>query len=753
MIKPRPKQSKITTSLSRELGLFHITMMGVAMMIGAGVFLGIGNSARIAGPGGVILTFALNGVIALFTAMSYAELSSAVPRAGGAYNFARIAFGRPTSFIAGWMEWFASSVAGSLYAVTFSIYTVHYFSQLGFVHITAAQLPILEKLVAVVAGIIFIYINYRGVSQTGSIGALLTLGQTLTLAFVALAGIVTALYDPGRFLNFKPFLPHGWTKLLITMGFTYVAFEGFEVIAQTGDEAIEPRRNLPKAMLYSILIVVFTYVGVAFASIVAVKNVGEPAWIWIGKFGEKGFGEAVSRLIPFGGLLTTVTVIFASTSALNATIYSATRASYALGRDRMLPHIFSHISRKRHTPYIALLFTACLVVSIAGFLPTVDVASSADIMFLFLFFLVNLCVIRMRHYVGDELTYGFVMPLFPFPPIIAIIAQALLAMWLIHMSLIAWIVGPAWVISGVIIYYTYSRHRTVATEDEIVVLQEEPIHNKKHYRILVAVANPANAVQLAWHSYRFCQAKKAEVGVIHMVPVPPQIPISDASKYTLAGEEAILEATLYLSTDFTFGSTIRYCRNVARGIISTAAEQKTDLLIMGWRGYRHRGFALGSTVDPALQRATCNIVVLKNYHQQKYMRVLVPFAGGPNSAFALEVASILVEQKGGRVTIFHVSPQSKPTQNIEAFLEKTVPSLGVNSSLFETKYAISRNLLKTLLKEAEHYDLVVIGASREQLFHQAVMGTLPEKFARHYKKPLAMVKASSPLKSFLRRWM
>ncbi|MHC4201689.1 MAG: APC family permease, partial [Planctomycetota bacterium] len=114
------RDTALPSELSRDLTLFHVTMMGLGMMIGAGVFLGIGNAIHEAGPGGVLLTFALNGVIAIFTAMSYAELSSAVPRAGGAYNFARLAFGRGTSFLAGWMEWFASSIAGSLYAVTFS---------------------------------------------------------------------------------------------------------------------------------------------------------------------------------------------------------------------------------------------------------------------------------------------------------------------------------------------------------------------------------------------------------------------------------------------------------------------------------------------------------------------------------------------------------------------------------------------------------------------------------------------------------
>lgn len=747
---------KIATELSRNLTLLQITMMGVGMMIGAGVFLGVGNAVRVAGPGGVILTFALNAVIALFTAMSYAELSSAIPRAGGAYNFARIAFGRGTSFIAGWMEWFASSVAGSLYAVTFALYTVHYFTQLGIIQATGFQLVLVEKGVAILIASFFVYINYRGVSETGTMGAIFTLGQTVTLAFIALVGIGTAISDPARLANFQPFLPNGWEKLLITMGFTYVAFEGFEVIAQAGDEAIEPRRNLPKAMIYSIVIVTFTYVGVAFAAIVGVKDVGQPVWIWIGNYGGKGFGEAISQLIPsYGSILVTITVICASTSALNATIYSATRASYALGRDRMLPAVLSRLHPKRRTPYMALLCTGGLVIVVAAFLPTIDVASSASMMFLFLFFLVNLCVIRIRRQMVDEMTYGFVMPLFPFPPIAAILIQAVLAVWLVHMSPIAWVVGPMWVLSGIIIYHMYSKHRAIRTEDEIVVIREEPIPTKGEYRILISVANPANAVALAMNCYKFCQAKgtSTEVEVINMVSIPPQVPLSEASKYTQTGEEAITEAMLYLAPRYAFGSTMRYCRNFARGIISAAAERKADLLIMGWQGHRRRGFSLGSTVDPILERATCNIAVFKDCRQHKYMNVLVPYAGGPNATFSLETASIMVDKDEGRVVVLHVAPPGKPTQDIDAFLDETVPQLNASRSLFEPKYVIARDRFKILLEEAEQHDLVVIGATRDPVFRQRVMGSLPEELARHCKKPLIMVKAKHPIKSFIKRWM
>ncbi|MEK6192970.1 MAG: universal stress protein, partial [Deltaproteobacteria bacterium] len=396
-----------------------------------------------------------------------------------------------------------------------------------------------------------------------------------------------------------------------------------------------------------------------------------------------------------------------------------------------------------------------LVIVVAAFLPTIDVASSASMMFLFLFFLVNLCVIRIRRHMVDEMTYGFVMPLFPFPPIAAILIQAALAVYLVHMSPIAWVVGPAWVLSGIIIYHIYSKRRAIRTEDEIVVIREEPIPTKGEYRILISVANPSNAVSLAMNCYKFCQAKgsSTEVEVINMVNIPPLLPLTEASKYTLEGEEAITQAMLYLSPRYAFGSTIRYCRNFARCIISAAAERKADLLIMGWQGHRGRGFSLGSTVDPVLKRATCNIAVFKDCRQHKYRNVLVPYAGGPNATFSLETASIMVDKDEGRVVVLHVAPPGTPTQDIDAFLDETVPQLNASRSLFEPKYIIARDRFKILLKEAEQHDLMVIGATRDPMFRQRVMGSLPEELARNCKKPLIMVKAKHPIKSFIKRWI
>ncbi|NIM13584.1 MAG: amino acid permease [Candidatus Aminicenantes bacterium] len=752
----------VSSELSRELNLFHITMMGLGMMIGAGVFLGVGNALHVVGPGGVLLTFLLNGIIAMFTATSYAELSSAIPHAGGAYNYARIGFGRGPSFVAGWMEWYASSVAGSLYAVTFAIYTVRYLKVLGLLSWLPLSTGITEKLMAVLIAVFFIFINYRGASETGKIGALFTLGQTIFLVVIGLIGVVITIKDPYRLQNFQPFLPNGWAKLLITMGFTYVAFEGYEVIAQAGDETIEPRKNLPKAMLYSVFIVTLTYVAVAFATVVAVKA-GTPGvegapWQWIGSFRERGFGEAISRLLPMGNFLLTLAVIFASTSALNSTIYSATRALYALGRDRMVSPFFAQISKKRKTPWAALMGTAALVILVATVLPTMDVASSASMMFLILFFVVNLCVIRVRWHMGDELTYGFIMPFFPLFPILAIILQAVLIFWLLHMSIIAWIISPLWIITGIIIYNWYSKKRAVVTADEIQVLEEEkaeeaPAGEGEEYRIMVAVAHPKNAIEMVQTTYKLSTAKNARIELIHMVPVPEQVPLTAAKDYMWEGKEAIVETMLYLEPLFPISSTIRYCRNISRGIVNASRQKKANMLIIGWHGRTStRQFIFSSTIDPIIERSPCNVVALKGGGKLSYKNILLPLAGGPNGAFAFEIASLLLEEQG-KITIFYVynDVSAKRKFDIGAFVKEHSERCNLSSDRIEVKITYEDDTVHAILKETENHDFLVIGATRKPILAQLGRDSIPEIVSRKCTKPLVMAHAATGIQSWIKR--
>ncbi len=752
----------IPAELSRDLSLFHITMMGLGMMIGAGVFVGIGLTVPKAGPGGLVLTFALNGLIAVFTAMSFAELSSAIPRAGGAYNFARIGFGRGASFITGWMEWFASSLAGAFYAIVFAKATVPFVTQLFGLDLSDQVQGFVVRGTALAAAAIFIYINYRGSSETGKIGAFFTIAQMLFVVGIGVAGIVVAITNPDRLRNFAPFMnqPDGWWKILGTMGVIYVAFEGFEVIAQAGDETIDPKRNVPKAMLYSVAIVTVTYVLVAVASVVAIGEPGEGIRQWFATASEEhggpvgGFTESIKQLVPFGGALVTFAIIASSTSALNATIFSATRASFALGRDRMLPGAFAKISPVRKTPYVALSATAVIVLVATATLNEHHGAATASIMFLFLFFVVNVCVIRIRRNMGDELEYGYIMPLFPLFPLLAIVCQAALGWGIMTESLVAWIIGPSWVLAGLAMYYFYSRTHVSAAEHEIHVFDEAAAPEGDGYRIMVSLANPNNALEMVQNTYKLCDAKDARVELLHMVPVPDQVPLSDAEEYMLEGREGILETMLYLAPLFPISSHLRYCRNIARGIISAVREKRIDMLILGWHGRPGDGhFHLGSTVDPVIERTPCNVVVFKDCGGNRvFKRVLVPLAGGPNGALALEVASILADRSEGEITAFTVGDDER-RRVLDEIVKANLHRMKLPADRVHTKATYARNVEQAILDESADYDLVVLGSTRKPILRQIAHNTIPEAVAGRCEKPLVMVRSAGGIRSWIRRWI
>ena len=172
----------LNTELSRDLGFLQVTLMGVGMMIGAGVVIGIGTTLQRTGAGGLLLVLALNGLLTMFSAMSYAELSSAIPRAGGAYNFARVAFGRGWSFLAGWVEWSASAVAGSLYAWALSLYGLSFLAALGCLPWEHHSDHLSVRLLAVAIVSVMALVHSRGASTSSNLGACITLGQIAAIA-------------------------------------------------------------------------------------------------------------------------------------------------------------------------------------------------------------------------------------------------------------------------------------------------------------------------------------------------------------------------------------------------------------------------------------------------------------------------------------------------------------------------------------------------------------------------------------------
>lgn len=734
--------------LSRGLSIWHLMMMGMGMMIGAGVFVATGISIGFAGPGGILVAFALNGLVALFSAMSFAELASAIPTAGGAYTYIDEAFKGLVGFISGWLNWFALTVAGSLYAITFATYTVFLLEGTAWFSSLGIESELVIKALALFIIAVFVAINYIGVSETGNIENLITIGQMSTLIFIGLFAVFYTVLHPERLSHFSHFVPNGWGKVLAAMGFTYVGFEGYEVIAHAGEEAFDPKESIPKAILYSVVAVTTTYLLFAFAAIVGADVSPESLTAWFASHGAVGMGEAIKDLMPYGGLLITLAAIFSSTSALNATIYSSTRVLFAISRDGRLPKFASRIHPVRRVPHVALALSTVIIVTVAMALPIEDVAASADIVFLIIFLLVNAAVIKIRRERGDELEYGFLMPFFPAIPIIAIALQAVLSIWVFNVSPTAWFITLGWVALGLVISAKYkgAGEEREAPGREVVFGEWLP----EGYKVLVAVSNPRTAPYIARVGETIAEAKRGELAIVSVVTVPEQTPLEEAHRFSGPAFELIKEVKESLRGTVNTRGVVYYAHSVYRGIMSAVRNKNADLLVLGWRGRSRIGYILGSNLD-RLVEAPCDVLLVKPGEEKKVEKILFPTSGGPHSLLAAEITRIFALRNGASVTVLYVDREGEDRKRIERRLEPIMKLL--NGAKGHLEIVRGENPKEAILSRCKDYDMVIMGASEGSILRKTLFSEVPVEVGKKCNKTVILVKKDLGRRSWIRRWL
>ncbi len=735
--------------LVRSLGLFDITMIGVGAMIGAGIFVLTGIAAGTAGPA-LILAFALNGVITVLTAMVYAELGSAIPEAGGGYLWVKEGLPGPNGFLAGWMSWFAHAVAGSLYGVGFGgfIYELmrillldpaaHHDEHAGVFMQAPLQLPfgielteaaLVQKLFAVLIILLFLYINYRGTSETGAVGNIVTVLKVIIIGIFIVSGLFVVFGEPARLEAFQPFDPQGIIGIVSAMGLTFIAFEGYEIIVQAGEEVREPRKNIPRAVFLSLAIVVPIYMLVAFVIIGAVDPPeGVPIFEWLGELGEIGIARAAAQFMPFGTFLIMVGGLLSTMSALNATTFSSTRVSFAMGRDRALPDSFSSVSSTTRTPHVALGWSGVLILFVALTLPIEDVAASADIMFILLFLQVNLAVITIRGKYGKDLKYGFLLPFFPILPMIAIGMQFLLVLSLFNVSIIAWVFAAVWIGSGFLIYFFYAHPRQERAQRTPVVQQTElltPVLDAP-YRVLVPVANPDSLATLLPPAVHAARLHDGKVTLLHIVTVPSPTPLSSGYRYLQASDALQKQAIdMVADEDVAVEYIVRVARRVAPAIIDTAREQHADLVIIGWRGTMNIDgkTTLGPNIDRVLSEINCDVMMLQPGDSAAATRILMPVAEPRQVAYALGlVQQFSADLQLDLLHIFSADATSAERDRATRALQRQIDAVKVDGKQVNLLLEQSPDRIDAIVQAAKGYDYVVLGATRETRVSQRFTG-------------------------------
>lgn len=766
--------------LSRDLKLFDITMIGVGAMIGAGIFVLTGIAAGEAGPA-LVLAFALNGVVTSFTAMSYAELGSAFPEAGGGYLWVKEALGGLQGFLSGWMSWFAHAVAGSLYGLAFGAFALELWDMaglpilnppgflVGFMGLLRPEMVLdghefMRLLWMTFIVTAFTFINYMGASETGTIGNVITLAKVAILAMFVGFGIVALFRTEAWHFRFSEgFAPRGATGILIAMGLTFIAFEGYEIIAQSGEEVIDPKRNVPRAIFWAIGISVVIYVLVAFTAIGAIQVPPEfgniRAYEYLGAEKETAIVRAAEQFFPWGigGILLLVSGLASTMSALNATTYSSSRVSFAMGRDRNLPSIFGRIDPRRHTPMWAVIVSGILIATMAWSLPIEAVAAAADIMFLLLFFQVNISTMVLRHKMPD-LDRGFHIPFFPVMPIIGLFTQVGLIVFLFIYEPTALFTAVGWIGGGVVLYLAFFA-RLEQEERAAEVLLEEALVSAD-YSVMVPVHSMEQARILGKIGSLLAKDRGGDVFALNVAKVPPQLTLADG-RYFLREGRPYLEKVIEMARehDVHVHTMIRLGRDVEPAIRKTVLESAADVMVVGWPGYTNTTDRLfGSVIDPLVDNPPCDTVVVRFRTERPVKSILVPVSGGPNSRRAVKLAVSMARQAEdgpAEVHVISVIPENA-TENWRMRAQQAVThSLEGSREYMDhitTELVEGQRIPDTILKTAQSYDLVVMGATEEPLLKNRLTGGISAQVAKNASVTVMIVKRrSSVIKSVLRQ--
>ncbi|HVU23374.1 MAG TPA: amino acid permease [Opitutus sp.] len=728
--------------LSREMRLMDITMIGVGAMIGAGIFVLTGIAAGVAGPA-LLLVFLLNGVVTLFAAAAYAELGSAFHSAGGGYLYVKTGLKDPQGFMSGWMSWFAYVVACALYALGFGAYGREVLPLLGLGHLSLPLLSI-DQWLALLVIAVFSFINYRGASEAGSAGNIVTLGKIALLAVFVGFGVALTLRQPDWLETFTTdFTPNGYGYVFIAMGLTFIAFEGYEIIAQCSEEVQQPERNVPRAIFLSLVIVVPIYLLVAFAALGAIRPEGMASWKYLGLHKETALVEVARSFFRGGGLMILLGGLFSTMSALNATIYSSSRVSFAMGRDRNLPSWLGSIDPNRKTPHWAILLSGILSAFMAVALAIEVVASAANIMFLLLFIQVQAALISLRRKRPD-LPRGFRVPLVPLVPAVGILLQLALAVFLFFYSPMAWLSAAVWIGLGLGVFYTYSRRRDRAYTQLLAVREAAGRHE---YRILACLGNPRRADILLRAAATVARHYRGEIIALSVVEVPDREllaqGVEEAKRVKEELERAIARVPL---GDIPLTIVVKVSHRISFGITETALEERCNLIVTG-RSRREGliGRLASTIVDRVVRSAPAQVMVVTAERWPEEIRTtLLAYEQGPHSELCVDLARAFGGEHGSGVRAVHVLPPGATPEEISRARAAMAGELGSLCPAGEQRVVPAWDVVTGVLRQSGDADLFVIGGTEAGLIEQLLGYAPPLELAERTSRPIVTIYEMAP---------
>jgi len=523
----------------------------------------------------------------------------------------------------------------------------------------------LEKLIAVVSIAVFTYINIKGTSETGKTGVVITIIQLGLIFILITAGLWVMSGQPNWHTNFSDFMPKGITGVVAAMGLTFIAFEGYEVIVQTGEEAKNPKRNIPRAIFISLTAVVVLYCLIAFVSIGAIFPEGIQSWKYIGQAGELGIMKAAELLVPYGAFIVLGGGLISTLAALNATTFSSARVAFAMGRNYNMPYQLSAIHKRNKTPYVAILISGIIMAIMAYGLPLGLIATAAGVIFLLLFTQVNMAVITIRRIYGDKLDYGFKTPFFPVIPIIGIFLKLGLAVYLLVTQPLSWAITVVWVVIGFFVYRMYTFRKEIDHYAPIVTSEGDL--ERKDYRILIPYT-PEDPDRLLKYAIRVAKESIGEINILRVITVPKQTPLSAGTGYAETARKSFEPLDKLIDKENILNHyLVRISHDASEAILATVEEQKIDLLITDFEMFRNsKKFQTILTCDVLAILSEGNEELTFEPDRKKRRKdkknLVVLYDGGDHSEVVLKATSWLERSGQFKINVLYINTKNDGEQ-------------------------------------------------------------------------------------------
>ena len=469
------QQETETSELKRSLGPWNLVFLGIGCIIGAGIFVRTGSAAALhAGPA-VLLSFLVAGVVCALAGLCYAELSSALPVSGSAYTYSYTTIGEFAAWIMGALLLLEYGLAASVVAAGWSGYVVSLLADFGLVipveltgptgHAVMADgvatgatylfnLPAFLICVAL-AGLLVI-----GVSESAKVNNIIVaIKLGVIVAFILIVGWYVIQHFDTLKANWDPFIPEptgkegefGWSGIFRAASIVFFAYIGFEAVSTAGQEAKDPKKDMPFGIIGSLAICTILYILVSITMTLVVNykqlNVPDPVAVAVDALGPQW--HVFAKIIKVGAIV-------GLTSVILVLMYGQTRIFYTMARDGLLPKVFATIHPKFKTPWVNTLLVGLITASAGAFFDINTLGDMTSVGTLAAFGIVCLAVIWLRR-THPDLPRGFRVPMYPVLPALGIVACFALIFTVETRVLVffGW-----YTLGAIVLYFVYGMHNS-----------------------------------------------------------------------------------------------------------------------------------------------------------------------------------------------------------------------------------------------------------------------------------------------------